>query len=87
MEHSIIDFMLYNGGVHEEIKYSNKYEKYRKKEHKLYDEFIKTLNDKQKEQFEKFIEILMGEECEASETYFRMGIKMGVRFAAECMFD
>lgn len=87
MEHSIIDFMLNDGGVHEKIKCSDKYEKYRQEETKLYNEFTKTLNEEQQEQFEKFIEILMDEECEASETYFKMGVKIGVRLASECMFD
>lgn len=87
MEHSIIDFMLYNGGVYEEIKYSDKYERLRTKESELYDEFTKSLNKEQNEQFEKFIKILMDEECEASESYFRMGVKVGVRLVSECMFD
>ena len=87
MEHSIINYILHNDYTHKAVKYSEEYKKVSDKRFKVYEKLRNMLTDEQREQFDLFEELETEERCLKSESYFKLGVKVGVRLVSECMFD
>ncbi|MDE5721672.1 MAG: hypothetical protein K2I30_02890 [Clostridia bacterium] len=82
MQNSVFDF-IFTSDVCESIKPSVQYMRFSNESDKLYRRLKELLNDEQFDIFDKFINLAMGMESEAIETYFIEGFKMGMRIAAE----
>ena len=87
MEHSIIDFLLHNDDTHEAIKYSEEYKKVSEKRYKVYNKLREMLTGEQRELFDEFANSEIDEIALSNDAYFKSGVKAGVRFVSECMFD
>ena len=88
MRYSIIED-IFNGsrGQYENIKCSEAKLKLDDECLKLYNDLKKILNDEQKEKLEIFINKNMEEESEATFTYYKEGLKIGLLLFAECLQD
>ena len=87
MEHSIIDFLLHYDTTHQAVKYSDEYKSILDERMKIHNKLIEMLTKEQREQFNKYIDSELGEFALSNDAYFKLGMKMGIRLAAECMFD
>ena len=91
MEHSIINLIIKNEDrLHElvqKITKSAEYIKISERMDRAYDNFIKTLSKDQIELLNRLEEHEADEQVMVNESYFRTGVKLGVRLLAECMFD
>ncbi|MDE5943123.1 MAG: hypothetical protein K2H30_02830 [Clostridia bacterium] len=84
----MIDFILNTDcGLCEKIKSSERYKKVSEEGYKIYNKLKESLNDEQKAELDKFADLTLEEQSEAEETYFKAGIKAGLRIAAECLID
>ena len=87
MEHSIIEYILYNDYTCEAVKYSKEYKRVSDKRYKIYNELREMLTNEQREKFDKYVDLEMDEFALSNDAYFKLGVKVGVRFVSECMFD
>ena len=87
MENSVIDFIIHlDSELHDEVMRDGEYQKASEEELKAYNKFKETLTDIQKEEFDNFINTFSEEISVGNEKYFKLGVKFGIRLAAECMF-
>ena len=84
MQNSVFDF-IFTSDVCESIKPSVQYMRFSNESDKLYGRLKEHHNNQKFDIFDKFINLEMGMESEATETYFIEGFKMGMRIAAECL--
>ena len=87
MEHSIIDFLLHNDYTHEAVKYSEEFKRISDERMKLHNKLKEMLTEEQSRLFNEYVNSELGEFALSNDAYFRLGIKVGVRLIAECMFD
>lgn len=87
MKHSIIDYILHNDETHDEVRESKEYRRVSDKRFEIYEALSESLTDEQKKMFEEFENLGTDEECMRCDEYFKLGLKIGVRFVAESMFD
>lgn len=87
MEHSIIDFLLYNDVTHEAVKYSDEYKKITDERMKIHNKLLEMLTEEQRKQFIEYVNSELGEFALSNDAYFKLGVKVGVRLLSECMFD
>ena len=90
MERSIIDLLINDCRLHRLADESIKNPEYRDitaKMHKVYDKFLETLTEEQKELLNKYDDLEYDEQIICNESYFILVVKIGVRLLAECMFD
>lgn len=87
MEHSVIDFILnedmdISGKVYVKLQDSDKV----RERDKFYNQLRDMLTDEQKNLFDKYCELEVDETRISNDTYFKEGVKIGVRLVAESMF-
>ncbi len=88
MEHSVIDYIyVTNQTVNEKVKENKEFRKASERALKFYDKLNGTLTDGQKDYLERFIENEVAQTDIMLRAAFKCGIKYGVRFVAEGMFD
>ena len=87
MEHSIIDYILYNDNTHDAVKYSEEYKKISRERMKIHDKLEGMLTEEQKQVFNEYVNSELGEIALSNDAYFKLGLKVGVRLVSECMFD
>ena len=88
MEHSVIDYIMHtDDDLRKKIETTVEHKHILRKKDKFHEKFIATLTDKQKEDFDKCIELDLEELCVVVESYFKAGVKIGARFVAESMYD
>ena len=86
MQNSMIEFILSTDcGMVEKIRFGEEHDRISAEAYKAYEKFKQGLNDAQKEEFDKFVDLQIQEQAEAEETFFKAGFKSGVRLAAECL--
>ncbi|MDE6868752.1 MAG: hypothetical protein K2J83_06410 [Clostridia bacterium] len=88
MQKSMIDFIFNTDcGLCEKIKSSERYKKVSKEGYEVYIKLKESLNEEQKAELDKFADLTLEEQCEAEETYFKAGMKAGLRIAVECLIE
>lgn len=88
MEHSIIDFIMYNNEeTGQKLQADRKYKKISEKRYEIYLQLYEMLTKEQKEVFDTFENLGTDELCRTSEIYFKEGVKVGIRLVAESMFN
>lgn len=88
MEHSIIDFIMYNNEeTGQKLQADRKYKKISEKRYEIYLQLYEMLTKEQKEVFDTFENLGTDELCRTSEIYFKEGVKVGIRLVAESMFQ
>lgn len=80
---------IFNGThpYRENIDNGEEYRKINSRYADLCDKFIKTLTEKQKEEFDDLCWADIGTEAEAVEAHYIAGFKLGFKIAVECMKD
>ncbi|MDE7305919.1 MAG: hypothetical protein K2N33_00855 [Clostridia bacterium] len=80
---------IYNGvrGQGENIEENEKTRKLSGECLKLYEDLRQVLNDGQKDKLDKLLNKNMEEESEATFTYYKEGLKIGLLLFAECLHD
>lgn len=74
-------------GVHERIMNIKECEVADDKAYEVYEKIEQTLSDEQKQLFNEFVELRSDEKCIYNEHYFKEGVKIGMRLAAECFCE
>lgn len=88
MNDSILDYILSNnGGIHETIVQSKEYERYSDELLKISDEILSIIGGEYKALINKLSDAQIDCESASCETYFKEGVKFGVRFILECLGD
>ena len=88
MDYSIIDYIVNNDvEIRKEVEAKLSYKAVLKRKDKIYEQLRDMLNEEQRELFDKFEETQAEELCEAIKSYFKAGMKIGIRVVAEGMFD
>lgn len=88
MEHSIIDYVYETDeAINDEVYRDKNYREASERALKIYNRLKQTLTDEQKDDLEKFIDNEAEQEDIRVRISFRCGVKYGVRFSAESMFD
>ena len=88
MEHSVIDFILNEDiDIPDKVYGELQSSKSIKKRDKYYNQLREMLTDEQKNLFDKYCELEVDEIRISNDTYFKEGVKIGVRIVAESMFD
>ncbi len=87
MEHSVIDYIFGNDEMHEMVCETKKFKEVSESGFKAYCKLRDSLNKEQLDLFDKFEEMMEEERYMDIERYFKAGVKIGVRFVSECMFD
>lgn len=86
MENSIIDCILYSDSeFFDKVVQDAEYQKASKDGLKAYEKFKEALSEKQKEEFDNFVDLLTDEKRICNDNYFKLGVKVGLRLAAECI--
>lgn len=87
MEYSVIDYIIHSDDeLRKRIETNVEYQDILRRQERLFEKLRNTLNDEQKELFEKFEENATDELNEITVMFFKMGMKLGIRLAAESMF-
>lgn len=88
MEHSVIDYIINNDDeMRKQAETTVEYQDILRRQDKLHEKLTNTFSDEQKDLFERFEENIIEEISEIVKSYFKMGMKLGVRLVAESMFD
>ena len=88
MKNSLLDYIFsMDGEIHSLLIHNEEYKKIVELNSRIYNKLVAELDDKQQKEFIKFADNGTDCEAEASEAYFKIGFKMGVRLAAECLCD
>ncbi len=86
MKKSIMLELYYgNNASYDTIKTSDEYKKLADKSLKQYDELEQTLNEEQKKQLEKLLDLEMYQSADFAESNFIEGLKLGIRLGVEAM--
>ena len=83
---SIIDYIfLYDDRIFADIERTKEYEKLSKKAYNQYEKLQAELDEEHKKQFDEFVDSEVDKQAEAEDTFFKAGLKMGMRLAFECI--
>ncbi len=84
---SVIDFILNTDcGMVEKIHQSEEYKRLSDEGYEVFEKLQGSLGKEQIEMLEKFANLILLEEAEATDSYFKEGFKLGVRLATECLY-
>ena len=75
------------GELNEKIMRMDEYKHLLNESYTLYENLREQLNPEQSALIEKFNDLTEDRESVANKAYFKEGIKMGVRFAMECLSE
>ncbi|MDE6442280.1 MAG: hypothetical protein K2L12_05980 [Clostridia bacterium] len=78
----MLDKVYFN--TFEEVEYNKTYNKTSKKADDLYEKFIETLSEEQKNDLIKLVDLYYDLQAEASHIFFDYGFKYAFRLASEC---
>ena len=88
MEYSVIDYIIHNDDeIRQKIETNLEYQKILRRKDRIYEKLIEKLTDEQKELFDKLDDTEAEEMNEIILSYFKAGMKLGIRIVAEGMFD
>lgn len=87
MTNSVIDFILNTDcGMVEKIQQSEEYKRLSDEGYAVFEKLQGLLGKEQFEMLEKFACLILSEEAEATDSYFKEGLKLGVGLATECLY-
>ena len=85
MKSIIEEIYLHKRGVAETVEMSEKYREILHKVATMSDEFMKMLNEEQKQKFMEFCWETPGLEAENAIMHYKEGVKIGMLLAFECL--
>ena len=87
MEMSVIDYLYYDDDMRKIIEVDAEFERIEMLSDRIAEKLKAKLTEEQLKEFYKFEETVMEEYSVATKSYFRQGVKVGIRIVSESLFD